>query len=112
MIQKSTRRKTYHKRPSTMYLNTKRLCGECGSDKTSFTAINHVQWHRDVDEQGKWTGKYLCHKCYGRRYRKKRDQEVTLMRKKFIEERNAKLASDKLANVEKEDKEEIKCVTV
>jgi hypothetical protein len=95
-----------------MYLNTKRLCGECGSNSTSFTAINHVQWHRDIDEQGKWTGKYLCHKCYGRRYRKKREQDAALMRKKFIAERNAKLASDKFANVEKEDKAEIECVTM
>jgi hypothetical protein len=90
-----------------MYLNTKRLCGECGSNNTSFTAINRVQWHRDVDEQGKWTGKYLCHKCYGRRYRKKRDEDAVLMRKKFIAERNAKLAKEN-----REDTEETECVTV
>jgi hypothetical protein len=107
VTQKSTHGKTYHKRPSRMYLNTKRLRGECGSNSTSFTAINHVQWHRDVDEQGKWTGKYLCSKCYARRYRKKRDQEVALMRKKFIAERNAKLA-----NVEKEDRVDTECVVI
>ena len=107
MIKKSTRKQTYHKRPSKMYLNTKRFCGECGSNSTSFTAINHVQWHRDIDEQGKWTGQYLCHKCYNRKYNKKREQEVALMRKKFIEERNLKLAKE-----DKENTEEVECVVV
>lgn len=108
MIKKGTYKQTYHKRPSKMYINIDRVCGECGNNKTSFTAINHVLWHREVDEQGRWTGKYLCHKCYGRRYRRKREQDVVLMRKKFIEERSSKLE----AKETKEEKEELECAVL
>jgi hypothetical protein len=90
-----------HVRKPAMYLNVNRFCGDCGSNKTSFTAINRVQWHRDVDEQGKWTGKYLCSTCYNRKRHKKHDEEIVLMRQKFVEERNLRL--EKLEKLEKDD---------
>lgn len=88
-------------RKALMYLNRSRVCCDCGSNRTNDKIINCVQWYRDIDEQGKWTGKYRCSKCYCRAYSKKREKEIALMRKMFIEERNSKL--QKFEKLEKGD---------
>lgn len=46
--------------------------------------INRVFWHRDNDENGKWTGKWKCNKCYQKEYAKKRCDENDLMRQELI----------------------------
>lgn len=111
----SKKKNVYKPKPTVrqpkMYLNRNRICCDCGNNRTNDKIINHVQWHRDVDEQGKWTGKYRCNNCYQRYYRKKREQEVALMRQKFIEERNSrleKLDAEKTEDIE--NKEEMAIV--
>jgi hypothetical protein len=78
-------------RKPKMYLMNDRICSMCGSSKTNDKIVNHIQWHRDNDEQGKWKGGWKCNKCYQKEYHKRREKEATLMREKFIEERNARL---------------------
>lgn len=77
-----------HIRQPRMYLNTSRICCECGSNKTNDKMINRVFWHRDVDDDGKWTGNWKCNKCYQRGYRKKRDKEIDLGRQELIKRRS------------------------
>lgn len=62
-------------RKPKMYLDTSRTCCVCGSNKTSYKLINRVFWHRDIDDNGKWTGKWKCHKCYLKEYCKRRNEE-------------------------------------
>jgi hypothetical protein len=71
-----------------MYLNRNRICGECGNNKTSGKLVNSVQWYRDINEQGKWTGKYLCNTCYHRRYNRKCVQEVKKRQMQKLENRD------------------------
>ncbi len=77
-------------RKALMYLNNKRVCCDCGNNRTNDKIVNRVQWYRDTDDQGKWTGKYMCNKCYHRKYREKREKEIILMRQKFVKERNSR----------------------
>lgn len=71
-------------RKPRMYLETNRKCGICGSNKTYDKIINRVQWHRDFDENGKWTGKWLCNVCYHKEYYRRRNHENDLMRETII----------------------------
>lgn len=68
-------------RKPRMYLETNRECGRCGSNNTYDKIINRVQWHRETDDNGKWTGKWLCNKCYHKERRVRRNHEMDLIRK-------------------------------
>lgn len=68
----------------TMYLQTNRKCGRCGSNKTCDKIINRVQWHSDIDENGKWTGKWLCNTCYHKERYIRHNRENDLMREMII----------------------------
>jgi hypothetical protein len=105
IIGKIVYKPTPHVRQPKMYLNRNRVCRKCGNNRTNDKLINHVLWYRDMDEQGKWTGKYLCNKCYHGEYGKKREKEIALMRQKFIEDRNSKL--EKIEKLDKGNIEEI-----
>lgn len=74
-----------HVRQPRMYLDHSRICCKCGSNKTNDKMINRVFWHRDNDDNGKWTGKWKCNKCYQKEYAKKRCEENDLMRQELIE---------------------------
>lgn len=76
-----THRPKPHIKKPRMYLETNRKCGKCGSNKTRDKIINRVQWHRDIDENGKWTGKWLCDTCYHKDVYKKHKCEMDLVRK-------------------------------
>lgn len=74
------RPKLHIKKPR-MYLETNRVCCKCESNKTYSKTINRVQWHREINDNGKWTGKWLCSICYHKEYYKKRRREAELARK-------------------------------
>jgi len=76
-----------HIRKPRMYLDTNRECSRCGSNKTYDKIINRIQWHRDVDENGKWTGNWICNKCYHKEYIEKHNHENDLMREMMIKMR-------------------------
>lgn len=74
-------------RKPRMYLNNRRKCCKCGSNKTNDKLINKILWHRDIDDNGKWTGNWNCDKCYQKEYCKKRREENNLMREELIKRR-------------------------
>lgn len=79
---------TYRPKPPIkkpiMYLETNRKCCRCGSNKTYDKVINRIQWYRDIDENGKWAGKWLCSKCYHKESYERRNRENDLMREMII----------------------------
>jgi hypothetical protein len=93
-MEKSTYKHKPHRREPKMYLDRSRICCECGNNRTNDSIINMVKWHRDVDEHGKWTGRWKCSKCYQKDYRRKRNEEADIMRKGLIEERNSRQAEN------------------
>lgn len=97
MINKKVNRPKPPIRRPRMYLERKRVCCKCGNNRTSDKIINAVQWHSDLNEHGKWTGKWKCHKCYSKEYQEKRIQDARIMREDFIMRRiesNDKLNDD------------------
>ena len=78
-------------RKPKMYLNRNRVCCRCGSSVTNDKLFNHVLWHRDIDQQGKWTGKWKCNKCYNRDYAKNRRIEADTARKILLDSTNNEL---------------------
>lgn len=74
-------RPKHHIKKPKIYLGTDRECGRCGSNKTYDKIINRVQWHREIDENGKWTKKWLCNSCYHKDINQKHKREAELVRK-------------------------------
>ncbi len=106
MLKKNINKPKPHIRQPKVYLESKRVCCKCGSNKTNDTIINDIRWHRALDEQGKWVGKWSCNSCYNKEYQEKRRQDACIMRQELIilrAESNDKLNDDsdiKCENVE------------
>lgn len=66
-----------------------RKCCVCGKG-THKSAENRIHWNRDLDEYGKWTGKWRCHNCYSKEYVRERkrqnDKKRAMVIKKKMEE--------------------------
>ena len=75
-------------RKPRMYLKRDRICCKCGSNVTNDKLSNRILWHSDIDQQGKWTGKWKCNKCYNREYAKNRRLEADIMRKMLLDARD------------------------
>ncbi len=98
-MQRRMNRSTPNTRKPRVYLCNRKCC-ICGSDKTYERAINLVVWHRDVDDDGKWTGKWKCNRCYYREYAEKR-------REKEVEIKVEKMKEKEIERIEKIEQEKI-----